>query len=122
MVEKYVSVREKLDKKVFTPYGQTVTFKSRSSPIYNSRGEEESVTETESQVSIVPYGVVAKRLSYQAFGDLAEGEMDAAVRYDVVVNEKDIFTIDGVDYKVVLVSENPLKENVVTIVRLAKVE
>lgn len=116
----YDDVRTDLDDFIFTPYGKTVTFISKSSPIYNTRGELENVTNTSSSVTIVPYNIAFKRQSHQAFGDLNEGDMDAAVRYSVTVEIDDVFTIDSINWRVKLIEKNYLPENVVTIVRLTK--
>ena len=120
MVEKYVSVRNKLDAKVFSPYGISVTFKKKSSPVYNSRGEESSVTTTSSTFLIVPYNVMADRQSFEKFGNLNEGDFDAAVRYDTDISIDDEVTFNGVDYKVKEIGEEYLKEIVVIIIRLTK--
>lgn len=120
MVEKYVSVRSKLDTKVFTPYGISVTFKKKSTPVYNSRGELSSETTTESTLLIVPYNLMADRQSYQKFGQLDEGDFDAAVRYDTDISIDDEVTFNGVDYKVKEIGEEYLKEIVVIIIRLTK--
>lgn len=116
----YIQVRQDLDVDIFTPYGKTVTFIKKSTPIYNTRGEIENVTNTSTSATIVPYNINFNRQSHQSFGSLSEGNMDAAVRYDVNVDIDDVFVIDAVNWRVKLVERNYLPENVVTIVRLSK--
>jgi 1-aminocyclopropane-1-carboxylate deaminase/D-cysteine desulfhydrase-like pyridoxal-dependent ACC family enzyme len=116
----YDDIRTDLDNFVFTPYGKVVTFISKSSPIYNTRGELENITNTSSSATIVPYNIAFNRQSHQTFGDLKEGDMDAALRYSVSVEIDDVFTIDSVNWRVKLIEKNYLPENVVTIVRLTK--
>ena len=120
MVEKYVSVRNKLDSKVFIPYGKTVTFISKSSPTYNIRGELDTETSTSSDLAIVPYNLVTNRQSFEKFGPLEEGDFDAAVRYDTVINVDDEIVLDTIYYKVKEIAEEHLKEIVVIIIRLIK--
>ena len=120
MVEKYVTVRNKLDSKVFNIYGQSVTLKSKSSPSYNDRGELDSETSTESTILMVPYNLFSNRQTYQKFGNLNEGDFDAAIRYDVTINVDDEIDFRGTDYRVKEINEEYLKEKVVTIIRLTK--
>ena len=120
MVEKYISVRAKLDSKVFTPYGQSCTFISKSAPVYNSRGELESETNSTGTLVIVPYNYMGDKLSYQQFGDLNEGDFDAAVRYDTTIALNDEVVFKGDNYKVKEIAEEDLKEIVVKIIRFAK--
>lgn len=120
MAEEYEEIRTDLDNFVFIPYGKTVTFIKKTSPIYNTRGELQQVSSTNSSATIVPYNIAYKRESHQAFGNLQEGDMDAAVRYSLDVDINDGFTIDGTTYLVKQIEKNYLPENVVTIVRLSK--
>jgi hypothetical protein len=115
------SIRTKLQNKIFTPYGKSVTLKSQSSPVYNTRGEQESVTQTTTTITVVPYNIIANRRSYEPFGDLDSGDLEMAVPYSVSIALKDIITMDGTDYVVSQVEKNYLPDNVVTIVRVSKV-
>ncbi len=120
MVEKYESVRNKLDVKVFGKFGKSVTFISKSSPVYNVWGDEESVTNTETSLIIVPYNLMSKRQSYEKFGQMNEGDFDAAVRYDTTIAVDNELVFNGVNYKVKEIGEEYLKELVVIIIRLTK--
>ena len=115
-------IRTDLQAEVFDAFGKTVTFISKSTPIYNSWGELESNTETSTSIIAVPYDILWDRKSTQVFGQLKEGEMAMAVKYDQIVNKDDEFTIDSDNFKVVEINKNYLPENVVTILRLARVE
>lgn len=115
-------IREDLQQEVFGEFGKTVTFIKRSSPIYNSRGDLESWTEMESSIVVVPYNIIEDRNSPQPFGELQEGEMDLAVKYDQSVEKEDRFTIENITYKVVEINKNYLPGNVVTILRLTPEE
>ena len=113
-------IRLKLENKVFNKFGKTVTLKSKSSPIYNDRNEEVASTLTSSTTKIVPYNILQDGTSYEAFGDVKEGDMDAAVPYDITVNKGDIFTIEDEDWNIRAVDRNYLPDNVVTIIRLTR--
>jgi hypothetical protein len=117
------SARSRLASKIFsttTGIGKTVTLKSLSSPTYNTRGEVENVTTTTSSITIVPYGQVTQE-SKERFGDLQPGQVEAAVPYTVTVNLGDKITMEGSDWEIVAVEPNWLPDNIVTIIRMAKV-
>ena len=120
MTEKYELVRTKLENKVFTPYGQTATLKSQNSPTYNTRGEVTEESWTETSITIVPYNQVAFRLNHQPFGELEEGEQDAAVKYDVTVTKGDVINWNSEDWIITEIEKSYLSELVVTIVRMAR--
>lgn len=113
-------IRADLDVELFAYIGKPVTFIKKSLPIYNTRGETESITNTTSTVTIVPYNITQYELTQQPFGNLPEGTMFAAVRYDVNVALEDQFTIEGENWRVIRVEPNYLPDNVATIVALVR--
>lgn len=113
-------IRTKLQSKVFDVFGKNVTLISKSAPVYNDRGELEGETETNSSITIVPYNIIDKRQTYEAFGQLNEGEMDAAIPYTVTVNIDDSLLIESERWLIKEIAPNYLPDNVVTIVRLSK--
>jgi len=116
------SIRTQLQVKIFDAFGKSVTLNSKTATTYNDRGEEEIVSASSSTVTIVPYNVFFDRQTHQAFGELNEGEMDAAVPYDVTIAVGDTFTIDSEDWEIRDLIKNYLPDNVVTIIRIAKVQ
>lgn len=114
-------IRNKLQNKVFDVFGKSVTFKKQNTITYNDRGEEESVTYTTSTITIVPYNIITNRQTFEAFGQVEEGDFDAAVPYDVDIGQGDIITMEDEDFKVREVQHNYLPDNVVSIVRLSRV-
>jgi hypothetical protein len=119
-MSEYESVRDDLDTELFDVIGKSVTFIKRSSTIYNTRGEIENDTQTSSTVTIVPFNINEKTLNHQSFGNLPEGAMMAAVRYDLDVAINDSFTIEGDTWDVHGIEKNYLDQNVITIVALVK--
>ncbi len=113
-------IRDDLDTEVFQAFGKEVTLNSLSSPTYNIYGDEEVVSSASSTITIVPYNIIDKRQSHQAFGEMEEGEMDAAVRYDIDININDQLTINSETWLVKNIEINDLPDNVVTIVRLTR--
>lgn len=113
-------IRAKLASKIFTPYGKTVTLKSKSSPVYNTRGELEDVTDTQSSISIVPYNIISSERFYESFGEMDTGDVEAAIPYTVTVAIGDEIVMEGDTYTIIRVEKNYLPDNVVTIVRLSK--
>lgn len=112
-------IRTKLQNKVFNVFGKTVTLKTVSAPSYNSRGEQEDQTLTSSTITIVPYNIIDKRQTFEAFGDILEGEMDAAIPYTETVSIGDILVIESENWVIRAIEKNYLPDNVVTIVRLS---
>lgn len=115
-------VRSKLQTKVFDVIGKSVTLKSAGTPTYNDRGEAILSPYTESTVTVVPYNILTHKETFEGFGEVSEGDMDMAVPYDVIVAKKDIFTIESVDYEVRQIEQNFLPDNVVSIIRVSKVQ
>jgi hypothetical protein len=115
-------IRDDLQNEVFDVIGKTVTLKSKSTPVYNTRGEEESSTLNSSSITIVPYNIDHKTETFQPFGNLDEGEMLAAVPYEETVEIGDLLTIEAEDWEIKAIERNYLPDNVVSIVRLARVQ
>ena len=122
MVTKQDQIRDKLEKRLFSLYGKSVTLINKTSPIYNSRGEIDSDTSNGVSILIVPYNIVNRRQSHEAFGKLEEGETDAAVPYDTVIDVDDTLDMEGDTWIVKQIEENYLPGNVVTIIRMVKQE
>lgn len=119
----YSSIRTKLQSKLFDRFASTTTFINRLSPTYNIRGELEDYTTSESTVQIIPYNVFSKTQTYEGFGTLNPGEMDAAVPYDTTVDVGTLFIYDSVGWEVKNIQKNFLSgQNVVTILRIAKTQ
>jgi len=112
--------RADLQSEIFDQVGKSCAISRKSIPVYDERGEIESQTSTVGTITIVPYNITNDRETHNKFGDLLEGDMDAAVPYEISINVGDIITIDTVDYIVKEVQKNYLPDNVVTIIRLTK--
>ena len=121
MVSRQDKIRTKLANKIFgSDIGKSVTLKSQTTNVYNSRGEIEDVTETESTITIVPYDIVVSDRSLEPFGELQPGEMMFAVPYTVTINIRDKLVIEGDTWVVDQVQPNWLPGNVVTIIKVSK--
>ncbi len=120
MVDYQTKIRDKLQSKVFDRLGKSVTLISKSSPLYNNRGELESYTSTSSTITVVPYNITNKSLEYESVGNLNTGEMFVAIPYTVTVNIDDTLVIEGSSWDIKEIQENYLPGNVVTIVRVAR--
>ena len=115
-------IRDDLDNEVFDEFGKTVTLINESLPIYNDRKELESSTQVSTDIIAVPYNIIENRQSHQVFGEMDEGDLDMAVRYDQTIAIDNLVVIEGITYKVKDINKNYLPDNVVTIVRLTKTE
>ena len=115
-------IRDDLDIEVFGEIGKVITLISQSAPTYNSRGEEEDVVATSTQITAVPYNITQDRQTFEEIGNINEGEMFVAVRYDQVIAVNDQMTIESENWFVKDIEKNYLPDNVVTIVRIAKTQ
>jgi len=111
-------VRNDLDVEVFNIIGKTVTLKSQGSPYYNDRGELENDDFTETSITAVPFNINNKDQTFQSFGNIEEGDMFMALRYDQTINIGDVITVESEDWEVKQIEVNYLPDNVVTIVQL----
>jgi len=118
-MEKYELIRQKLDKKIFTPYGIDASYKTRT-PVLNDWGEIESYTEVTSTVKMVPYDITKNAFDFTRFSLKDNGEFEMAVKYDEVLKTHDIIELASEEYLITEILPNYLKENVVNIVRLKK--
>lgn len=127
MVTKYDQVRSKLGTKIFAlpannGFGISVTLKSSASDVTNDWGEVTGHTYNESSVVFVPYNTVGGRSNHLPFGDLKEGELDAAFAYDTDISVGDLITWDSQDYTIEQIDPSYLGAKVVQIARLSKVQ
>jgi len=115
-------IRTQLNNKLFDQFGKTATFKKKTSPIYNDRGEFESDTWAESEVTIVNYDIFNDRKARYKYGDLKEGDQECIIPYDISVSSSDRLIINGVEYSIESVQTPELPNIVVNIVRLSKIQ
>ena len=111
----------KLQNKIFTPYGKSVTLKHENNHSYNDRGDVTTENWTTSTISLVPYDFTSGRLEFENFSRLVSGDFYAAVPSAVVVSPRDQVVIDSVSYEVKEVIDHLLPENAVIIIRLTKI-
>ena len=113
-------VREDLALEVFAEIGKPVTLISKSTPIYNNRDELESVTNTTSTITVVPYNITYEEQTRQEFGNMKEGDMMVAVPYDVAdtINIDDQLIIESENWNIKSIEKNYLPDNVVSIMMI----
>lgn len=119
----YTSARSKLESKLFTPYGSSVTLKTKGTPTFNDWGEETDPDFTESTVDMVSFNNVPGQQSYESFGELESGQMDAAFPYTVTVAVGDHVVFQGNEYEIKNIEPSYLGDGttsylIATIVRL----
>jgi hypothetical protein len=115
-------IRNKLQTKAFARLGKSVTLKSKSSPLLDSRGDLISAAYTSSTITVIPYDIISDNQSQEPFGNLDVGDMAVAIPYTVTVNIDDILTIESDDWLIKELNMNYLPGNVVTIARVAKLQ
>jgi phage gp29-like protein len=119
MVSLATKMRNRIEK-VFDLLGKTVTFKKNLSLSYNSRGEVISTSQAESSIVMIPYSAIMNDQSFQAFGNVERGDIDAAVKYTVDISVDDTIVMDSVDYRVKAIDKTFVPEHIVTIIRLSR--
>lgn len=112
-------IRSDLENDVFSELGKTVTLISKSSPLYNSRGELEGYSTSSSSITVVPYNLFNNTVD-QEFGRTTETEVEMAVPYNITINLEDEIVMEGVTYLVKQVNPNYLPGNVVTIIKVVR--
>lgn len=113
-------IRSRLESALFSKYGKTVTLRTRGTPTYNDRGDLAIDDITTSSITAVPFDINESRKTYQAFSNYNEGDLSMVVPYTVTISKDDEVTIEGITYQVMEVVKHYLPDNVVTLVRLAK--
>ena len=93
-------IRQKLQDKIFTPYGKSVTLKHDNTHTYNTRGDITAYNWSTSTISIVPYDFTTQALNFEDFSSFVSGEFFAAVPYTVTVSARDQIVMDTVSYEV----------------------
>jgi len=113
-------VRDDLDNELFNFIGKTVTIHTQGTPTYNDRGELEEDSFTSESIIIVPYSITDQERTSESFGDMPQGTMMAVLRYDQVVNTKDIIVIESENWEVRVIEKNYLPDNVATIIAMVR--
>ena len=116
----YTQIRIKLQDKVFTPYGTSVTLYHRGTPTYNNRGDITADSMTTSTISIVPYDVETQSMTFESLSKFIGGEFFAAIPYSVTISVGDQIVLNGDTYEAKTNLSHLLPGNVVTIMRFTK--
>lgn len=115
------TVRAKLQNKVFSVYGKTVTLIKYLSPTYNERGELESgYSASTSSITVVPYNITNSARRQEVVGDANVGGMQMATPYTTSISIKDDVLMEGTYWTVSSIEVNYLPDNVVTIFTVTK--
>jgi hypothetical protein len=113
--------REALDIDVLNEIGKSVTLIRKSSPVYNTRGEEVEGSTSQSTITIVPWDL-NERTSNQTFGKFIEGSVAMLLRYDQDISDDDLIVMEGQTYKILNINKNYLPDNVATIIQAIKTQ
>jgi hypothetical protein len=113
-------VRQRLQDKLFSQYGKTATLRTRGTPTYNERGDITTDSISTSSITVVPYDVTSRK-EYERFSEFRPGEVAMAVPYTVSLTPGDEIVLESVTYDIKEVIPNYLVDNVVSIIRCAKI-
>ena len=115
------SIRNRLKIQVFDKLGSNCTLTKLSSKTYNDYGDLETQTETSSTVKFVPYNLIEPNKTFNAFGQLNEGETDAVFSYDTTFNIDDKVVFNNETYRIRQIEDYILQGvTVAFVVRLYK--
>lgn len=114
-------IRQKLQDKIFTPYGKSVTLQHDNTHTYNTRGDITAYNWTSSTISLVPYDFTTQALNFEDFSSFLTGDFFAAVPYSVTISAQDRIVMDGTTYEVKEKLDHLLPTNAVIIIRLTKI-
>lgn len=115
------SIQDKINSKIFTRLGSTVTRTPYTSQSVDKWGDATISYDSTEDISAIPYSMIDKRTEFQPFGDTQEGEIIMAFKYNQTLNVKDKVTFDSKDFLVRQVEKFPLQDGfIVKIVRLVE--
>lgn len=93
-----LSVKNRIDK-IFDNLGSTALISSVITTSTDSYGDDVSTYGATVSITVVPWADMFSQ-SYQEFGDMAQGEMDVAVKADQAIDIDDKITWNSKVYKV----------------------
>ena len=117
-----ITLQNILNIKIFDGIGSDLAIQSISESTVDKWGDSTKTFTSEGTIKGVPYNDIEKRNSYQAFGDLQEGEVDMAFKHDSLIQVDWLVTnISGAVFQIKIIEEYPFKNGLlVKIARLAK--
>jgi len=89
------SIQGKIETKIFNRLGSTVTRTPYVSQTVDKWGDASITTDTNENITAVPYSYLEKREDFQMFGDLQRGEVVMAFKQDQTLSERDTITFDS---------------------------
>ena len=115
------SIQNKLLTKVFNKIGSVATHYPYSSQTTDKWGDSTITYGTSESITYVPYNFISKNKTYEPFGDLKEGELDAVFKHDATLTVRDKLVIDNTTYYVKQIEKFPFSDgNLAFAVRLYK--
>lgn len=115
------SLRVKIENKIFSNLGSSCLVASVTTSSIDQYGDASYTNPTAVSATFVPWNLIDPRRSYQAFGDLQEGEMDAAFRYTQDLAIGYVVTFGSTDYLVNEIEEFVIQNGaLVKVARLRK--
>lgn len=114
------SVRNALFNKIWnTGISRDVTVKTLTGSTVDDYGDVYGETYSESTSRAVPYNTFTHQRSFEAWGELQDGESDMVLPYDTTIDEFSLVVDDGKTFEVVDTEIFPFGSgSVATIVRL----
>ncbi len=117
-----ITLQNVLNIKIFDGIGSNLAVQSISESVVDKWGDSTKTFTSQGTLKAVPYSDIEKRNSYQPFGDLQEGEVDMAFKYDSSIEVGWLVTnVSGIVFQIKIIEEYPFKDGLlVKIARLAK--
>lgn len=114
-------IRTRLQTKVFTSLGSTITVYGVSSSVVNDYGDITITYDAGTSEKGVPYNLLGQK-TYEPFGELKSNEIDIVLRYDSVITLNSKVLYNSKNYLVLNVEDFVLKDlSVAKVARLSEI-
>jgi len=107
------SVRNKIETKIFTRLGSTVTRYPYNAQSVDKWGDSTISYSTTESITSIPYEYINKNTDFQPFGDVQAGDVLMAFKYDQTLNEKDKIVYDTKTYYVRQIENYTISDGVI---------
>ncbi len=104
------SIQSKINNKIFDRLGSSVNRTPYASQTLSKWGDSTITYDSPETIKAIPYSEIDKRKEEQPFGELQEGEVIMAFKWNQSINEKDKIAFDSKNFLVRQVEKFPLQD------------
>lgn len=111
-------IQEKIETKIFVELGSTVVRSPYLSSSTSKWGDADITYDSNQNITAIPYNLIANREDFQPFGDMDDGDVIMAFRYNQSLSTRDKITFDSKTYLIKQIEKIPLND--VFLIQLAR--